>query len=596
MIAEMRTTAVLVLLVSGAPAQGDQSGAGSPNDWPDRDQYLALEIGSAPGILPRLFPKQKLQSGQAMIAGVNNPFAVHAGLETFKRGGTAADAVLTTALAQISLNAGATVSYAGILTAVYYDANSGKVYSLNAAWNTPRYETDPLSIPAPGTASGRTALVPGFMAGVQALHERFGKRPLAELFEPAIWLAGHGFPLPPWVADSSRRQRKSLERLEETRRVFQNQDGTYYDEGELFRQPQLADTLRQIANEGAQYIYRGKWAHDFVDAVQREGGKITLDDMASYRALWSEPSHATYHGYEVTSLGLPGLGGLETLGSLLLAESGNVSKRGDYLHSTETLYALIQIAKIEAALSIASEDHLRMLFPGLDLAPASRLSPATTKHIAAILRNRNWFTNALKGIPAPAPNHSSNVVAVDEQGNVAALLHSCNCELWGTTGIFVDGISIPDPAAVQQAVISRTEPGGRLPDPTNPVIVLKDKRPVLAASAIGRGLQEVMLQNLINVLDLGMDPQVAVNRPNFLGVFTGINANGSSQPQLTKEVLDYGFPDSVIKGLKKRGQDIYVGPNAGAQSGYWIGIQIDPKSRALSGGATRRLNSFVEGY
>jgi hypothetical protein len=153
MIAEMRTTAVLVLLVSGAPAQGDQSGAGSPNDWPDRDQYLALEIGSAPGILPRLFPKQKLQSGQAMIAGVNNPFAVHAGLETFKRGGTAADAVLTTALAQISLNAGATVSYAGILTAVYYDANSGKVYSLNAAWNTPRYETDPLSIPAPGTAS-----------------------------------------------------------------------------------------------------------------------------------------------------------------------------------------------------------------------------------------------------------------------------------------------------------------------------------------------------------------------------------------------------------------------------------------------------------
>ena len=530
-----------------------------------------------------------------MIAGVTNPFAVHAGLETLKRGGSAADAVLTTALTQIALSAGATVSYAGILTAVYYDANSGKVYSLNASWNTPRNETDPLSIPAPGTASGRTALVPGFMAGVQALHERFGRRPFAELFESAIWLADHGFPLPPIVSAWRREQAKSLERIEGTRRVFQD-DGTYYDDGDLFRQPQLAGTLRQIASQGAQYIYRGQWAHRFVDAVQREGGRITLEDMASYRALWSEPSHAMYHGYEVTSLGLPSLGGLETLGSLLLAESGNVGKRGDFLSSAETLYALIQIAKMEAALSIASEDELRKLFPGLDPSPASRLSPETTKHIAAILRNRNWFTNALNGIPAATPNHSSNVVAVDEQGNVAALLHSCNCELWGTTGIFVDGISIPDPGVWQQAAISRTEPGGRLPDPTNPVIVLKDKRPVLAASAIGRGLREVMFQNLINVLDLGMDPQVAVNRPNFLGLFTGTNANGSSQPQLTKEVLDHGFPDSVVKGLKKRGQDIYVGSNAGAQSGYWVGIQIDPKSRALSGGATRRLNSFVEGY
>jgi gamma-glutamyltranspeptidase len=128
------------------------------------------------------------------------------------------------------------------------------------------------------------------------------------------------------------------------------------------------------------------------------------------------------------------------------------------------------------------------------------------------------------------------------------------------------------------------------------VIVLGDKLPVLASAAIGSALQEVTLQNLINVLHLGLDPQTAVNQPNFLGPFVGINATGASQPQMTKEVLDRGFSDLVIRGLKKRGQDIYEGRDAAVSSGYWIGIQIDPKSKALSGGATRRLNSFIEGY
>ena len=596
MIADMRATAVLVLLVSVMVAQSVRNGAGSPNDWEDRDQYLALEEGPVPGILPGLLPKPELQSGKAMIAGASNPFAVHAGLEVLKRGGSAADAVLTTALTQIALNAGATVSYAGILTAVYYDVKSGKVYSLNASWNRPRNETDPLSIPSQGTASGRSALVPGFMAGVQALHERFGRRPFAELFEPAIWLAEHGFPLPRVVAAWRHSQATSIERLEETRRVFQKEDGSYYNDGDNFRQPELAGTLRQIANQGATYFYEREWAHHFVDAVRREGGKVTLEDLGSYRVVWSEPTRAIYHGFEVTSLGAPSLGGSETLSGLLLWEHANMSKRGDYSHSADALYALIQIAKLEASLSLNSEDDLRKVFPGLDLSASARLSPATTNRLATILRNKNWFTNLLRGKPALPPNHSSSVVAVDDQGNVAALLHSCNCGLWGTTGLFVDGISIPDPAAFQQAAVARTEPGGRLPDSTNPVIVLKDNRPVLASSAVGSGLQEVTLQNLINVLDLGLDPQAAVNRPNFLGPFLGITTNGSPKPELTEEVLDRGFPPSVVKGLKRRGQDVYAGLDGGAQSGYWIGIQIDPKGKALWGGATRRLNSFVEGY
>jgi gamma-glutamyltranspeptidase len=117
-----------------------------------------------------------------------------------------------------------------------------------------------------------------------------------------------------------------------------------------------------------------------------------------------------------------------------------------------------------------------------------------------------------------------------------------------------------------------------------------------SATIGGYGLLDVTLQNLINVLDLGMDPQGSVDRPNFHGPFFGFDAHGSAHGEPTKEVLDRGFPDSVINGLKKRGQDVYVGADAGMQTGYWIGIQIDPKNRALSGGAGRWLNSLVEGY
>src|SRR5262245_22988150 len=103
---------------------------------------------------------------------------------------------------QIALTAGSLSGYASILTMVYYDAASKKVYSLNAGYNTVLEEKEPLTIPGIGTPSGRTVLVPGFFAGVQAAHDRFGKLPFASLFDPAIYLAEKGFVVDPvlgWI-------------------------------------------------------------------------------------------------------------------------------------------------------------------------------------------------------------------------------------------------------------------------------------------------------------------------------------------------------------------------------------------------------------
>ena len=228
-----------------------------------------------------------------MIAGTTSAAAGRAGLEALRQGGSAADAVLATSLAQITLAMGSWVSYAGILTMVYFDAGSGRFYNLNAGFNTVAGEDDPMTIPAQTNVlsprpdaeirpSGRTALVPGYMAGVQAAHKKFGKLPFKDLFAPAIYYADHGFELTPFHAGLVKLRQKVLSRLPETKAIFTKPDGSWVGEGDLFKQPALAATLRRIAARGADEMYTGEWGKRLVEAVRRDGGKMTLDDLKKY--------------------------------------------------------------------------------------------------------------------------------------------------------------------------------------------------------------------------------------------------------------------------------------------------------------------------
>ena len=127
----------------------------SPDAWPqaELEKYWRLHRNHDR-------PHPAAESGQGMVAVTSEAFAARVGLEALQQGGSAAYAALATALAQIALTAGGTISYSGILTMVYYDAASKKVYSLNAGYNTLQNERAPLSIPGAGKHSGRTALAP----------------------------------------------------------------------------------------------------------------------------------------------------------------------------------------------------------------------------------------------------------------------------------------------------------------------------------------------------------------------------------------------------------------------------------------------------
>jgi gamma-glutamyltranspeptidase / glutathione hydrolase len=587
---------LVFFLLHGAPADNTfarlrQSGKDrmSPEAWPpgELEKYSQLQRSYS-------MPPPAAESSQGMVAVTTDAFAARVGLEALQQGASAADAALAAALAQVVLKGGATVSFAGMMTMVYYDAASKKVYSLNAGYNTVREESDPKSIPGGGKASGRSAPVPGFFAGVQAAHNRFGKLPFARLFDSAIYLAEKGFVVDPLLGYFLKTQNGVLTRLPETKRVFTKENGELYGTGDLFKQPQLAETLRKVAAQGVDYLYQGEWAKRFVAAVRSEGGKMTLADLKAYRPIWAEPLQTDYHGYQVYGLGHPSLGGVTLIEILNLLEVADLQRYGHYTTSPEALYQFIQICR-SPYLSGQSE-LVKKHAPELDLSPESRVKKETARLIWKKMNEPVWREMFAPVKPKQADsNHSAGVVAVDARGNVATILHSnntdCNSSCWGATGIFVDGISIPDSAAIQQALIASLKPGDRLPEYTFPLIVLKNDKPYLASSSIGAAaVIPVTMSNLVNVLDFSMDPKKSIGTPNFRGPLSLSLTN--------EELVDGDIAKNIVEAVIAKGQPIKLlsKKEAGNYPGYWVAIQIDQKTGKLAGAAPSGFNAYVAGY
>jgi len=534
-------------------------------------------------------------ASRGMVVTTTGTGAAAAGIDALKKGGTAMDAALTAAMMQPCLALGSYVSYAGIINIVYFDAASGKVFNLDGAFNTVLGETEPLSIPgidpaalAAGglnafnsTPSGRTALVPGFLAGVEAAQRRFGKRPFAEIVAPAIRCAEEGVTLTPEFAGMMKSREAVLTRRADTRAIFTRQDGGLYTAGDLFRQPALAATLREVARQGVTpYVYRGDWGRQFVDALGSEGGKMTGADLEAYLPTWVEPVHTTFNGFDVYAHGLPGTGGVSLVESLNLASAANLAALPPYAESPLKFFWQMQFTKVGAILGAPGvAPQFEKLF-GFELSPRARLNPETSRKLWKLIE-----AGHMPSVPAPhlaSPKHSDAVVAVDARGNIAAVVHSINTVNWGSTGIFVGGISIPDSAAFQQAAIAALPPGSRLPDPTSPGLVLKGGKPVLGFSGIGSGLAQRTFGALLDILVHGKSPQQAIASP----AHGGFDYSKAASGQVGALVGKGEFSSDYLKQLEQLGQPV---SEDDAQRGYWIGIAIDDREPRLRGGELREM-------
>ena len=582
-------TALVVLI--GACVGQEQVIDLSPTRWlADYDEYMQAQLidrteaGVAVG-----------KNGAVTVA--YNGLAARAGLEALMQGGNAIDAAMTTTVTQVALTAGSPISYFGIMSLVYYEAETGRVHTMNAEWNTVLGEDDPLSIPGGidmtspdgmyGTqVSGRTALVGGFMKGVGAAHERFGSLPWRQLFEPAIYIAEHGMPVSAKMAGQFAARDEDLRRLSETRATFVKEDGSGYAEGDLFSQPALASTLRAIAEQGTDYMYRGPWAEKLVAAVQGEGGKMTLADLAGYEVIWDDALVASIGNYDVHTNQPPNSGGVALIEAQHLARASGLVDDGHWTESGAGLRKALDITQMYV-LDFMPESGLAQIYPGLDLSDEARVKPQNAREL--------WERMDAGAKPfvwaPPRPGHSDDVVVIDGAGNIAAITHSINSVYWGKTAIVVDGITIGDPASFQQTQIAQVEPGGRLPAPTETGILFRDGAPVLGFASMGSGLHHRTFQGLLNFTEFGMTVDEAINTPDFFS-----SSTDPATSQLTAHVVAGRFPTMVLAGAGYAYVEVDPGSARLAGEGVWVAISRDPATGELRAASHNRNNSAAVAY
>lgn len=563
----------------------------NPSTWPNGEYDLLMGaqhlVRTAAGYA---------EGTQGAVTVAYGGIAARAGLEALKSGGSAIDAALTAAMMQIAITAGGPVSYFGIQSLVYYDAKTRKVHCMNAEWNTVREERDPMSIPGgfdlssteglrgKGPASGRTALVGGFLKGVGAAHQRFGKLPFAQLFEPSIYAAENGIPVTGILADFMAMRSDDFDRLPETRATLKRPDGSDYTLGDTLKQPALARTLREVAEQGTDYIYDGPWAQKLVTAVQADGGKMTLADLADYDVIWADPIVGRVGDHELYTSPPPNGGGVALIEALLLARAAGMAELPHWTVSGDSLRKAVQISQM-VFLDYLPDTIKQQLYPGIDFSPEARLDEARAAEF--------WKRMSSGALPFrfASPNHSDDVVAIDGEGNIAAITHSSNTVLWGRTAINIDGISIPDPASFQQALMAQVGAGSRLPAPTETGILFKDGEPVLGFASMGSGLHHRSVQALLNLTMHGMTLREAVDTPDFFGP-----AVDSTTGDLTLQLPAGKFPREVLEATGLRYRE-FASENARfSAEGLWVAVSREPTTGQLKAVSHNRNNSAAFAY
>lgn len=582
-------TIVLILLRLGGTAQAEEL---SPEKWP-RPERERAEKREAAGWSPA--SARSISGRDGVISAIASPIAVQAGIEALRQGGNAADAAGTVALTQITTQLGSVVSFAGIMTLVYYDAKSGKVYSLDAGYQTYRNENDPKTIPladlgplnaivqaqrdakpdepAKAVAKGRETLVPGFMAGLEAMHKRFGRLPFADLFQPAIWYAEQGVTVNPPLAGCFQLRKLFLARTPEGKQFLRQAGNEMPSAGDRFKQPELAKTLCKVARHGAQYMYSGPWAQEFVKIVQREGGKVTLDDLANYKAIWSEPLSTDFVGRRIYTAGLPSYAAYNILPALNLAEEFALQKRPPFWKEAS---ALCDLQKINNGIADAPQLDQRfsalLREKGIDASPAAQLTKGYAKRIKPLL-------DPLASPSSNDPRHSNAVVVIDKQGNIAALTHTINSVIWGDTGIVVGGIPIPDSAGFQQSRLAGIKPGERLPNEMVQTIVFARDKPILATAAIGSSMIPETIKLVLSVAGQGLSLDEVQAAPAFLSDFSSNPKKNAAKP-FGISIPEGTYPPEFIKALKAKGVKLNLVPAAMANGlrGTVAAVKIDPKA------------------
>lgn len=555
-----------------------------------------------------LIDKSEATSASAMVTAMH-PLAAEVGAEILQRGGSAIDAAVATALA-VGVVEPFMSGVGGIAFMVYRDAASGRTMCFDGSSVLPAaIRPEMFELLGEHERSGMymwrstkddanntgwlSPAPPGMPALMQEAHQRFGRLPWRDLLQPAIRLADEGFEVDFYVGMFIAANYDRLHRCETSRRTFFKPSGaplcpsTGFTGSDRLVQKDLARTLRLIAEEGADVVYKGEVARLIAEDMRRHGGLITESDLAAHRTTIHEAAAmSTYRGCEV-------FGQLENSGYATVVEALNILEGFDVgrlgAQSVEAEHLIVE------SIRRAFLDRLRFLgdsslmpvpYRGMTskaFADARRAGLDPSRATPDVDHGDPWPFDAPERAWTPAragaggEGMTTHITVVDRDRNLVSLTSTLGMTFGSGVVIDKTGICLnngttwfdPEPGSV-----TSVGPGKRILSAASPMLVTRESKPWLAlGSPGGRRVISAVYQMIVNAVDFGLGMQAAVSAPR-------VHAEGA--PTL----ISHRFPAKVGDGLRALGHRVTVCEDnlAGGQFARPSGIMVDHAKGQLRAG------------
>jgi gamma-glutamyltranspeptidase / glutathione hydrolase len=481
----------------------------------------------------------------------------------------------------------------GDVFALVYDAKTKQLRALNSSGRAgAKADADVLVAKGLKQVPGGGAYpvtVPGALAGWAALLEAHGTIALDRALAPAIRYARDGFPVSEIIADQWEDAARKLSEDPAAAAVFLP-EGRAPKPGEIFRNPDLANTLEQIARGGTDVFYKGPIGRAIAADLEKRGGFVTEADLANHRADWVEPIGTNYRGYDVYEVP-PNTQGFVALQMLNILEGYDLAPLGH--NSPEYLHLLVEAKRIafaDRAAYLADPDHV----------PARVLDTLISKDYAALRRKEidpakaaAEYTPGTFGSGTASPDaffdgrdqgDTVYLAAADSQGNAISFINS----LFSTFGAGIvtpgTGIALHNRGSgftLQPGHPNRLAPGKRPFHTLVPAFIMKDGRPLMPFGVMGGDNQaQAHVQVVVNLVDFGMNVQDA-------GDAARVRHSGNNI------LAESGIADPVRAALQQRGHEVRDG--RGAVGGYQA-VFIDPRTGVLMGGSDPRKDGLAIGW
>lgn len=530
--------------------------------------------------------------------------ASRAGVEILKKGGNAIDAAVATALALNVVEPNASGIGGGGFMVIRF-AKTGEVIELDYRETAPASATKDMFASEKAKEEkwsqlgGKSVGVPGYIMGMWMALEKYGTMPWSEVAKPAIKLAEEGFVVVEMQTEIITDNLEKLHTFNDPSVVPFLKDGYPIEAGKVLKQPNLAKAFRMIGEHGPKVFYDGPIGEAFVNAINKNGGNMTMDDLRSYKVEIREPVSGTYRGYRVYSTPPASSGGTHIVQLLNIMENFPVSDWGH--NSPRYLHMLGEAMK----LVFADRDAYMADSAFVDVPLKGLTSKAYARKLAEKIRHNVVMTEVQPDDPwmfqdNMSANHiagandahisTSHFSVADEDGNVVASTNTIN--YFFGSGIVVPEYSIVannemDDFSSNPESVNAPEPGKRPLSSMSPSIVLDPAgKPFMTIGAAGaQRIISAVTQIIMNVVDFGMSMDEAIEQPRIFTRAYGEKAGAF--------LIEDTMNPTTIQMLKIRGHNVEVRPKSG-YFGTAQGILFIEKK--LNGGADSRRLGVPIGY